>query len=208
MMHGATDYALARVHARAAGGMRGEDWRRIGNARGTAAVLALLRSSNAGPWVAGLTSGDDPHQIEASLRERFRERVREIARWADPRWHAALRGCEGLVEPPGQQAAIADPVSAWLAELRPRMPAMTCDDHNEFRWLVQTLEDHLHRFAGLAAGNGWHLREELQRRLTGRMGRNRLSPAHLLTAVALLWLEHERVRGELLRWSALPGVPA
>jgi len=79
MIHGAGDYALARLHARMASGMRGEDWRRLGSARGTVAVLALLRASAAERWVAGLSGSEEPHRIEASLRERFHERVRAIA---------------------------------------------------------------------------------------------------------------------------------
>ena len=36
------------------------------------------------------------------------------------------------------------------------------------------------------------------------MRRTPLSPVHLLTAVVLALLDYERVRGELLRWAALP----
>lgn len=205
MIRGDTDYALARLHARRASGMRGDDWRRLGNARGTAAVIARLRTGAASRWVMQLADSADPHRIEAELRERFRERVREIAVWADPCWQSTLHWCEGLVElsPPDHDDI--DPTGAWLRELRRRMPPLSSDERGEFSWLLRTLDDHRREFAGLAAGNGWHLREQLQRLLDSRMGRNRLCAVHLLTAVALLWLEHERVRGELLRWAALAG---
>lgn len=204
MIHGASDYALTRLHAGKASELRGEDWRRLGHARGTVAVLALLRASAAERWVPGLSGSEDPHRIEASLRGRFRERTSEIARWADQSWQAALDWCGRLVDldPANGQA---DPAAAWLAELQRRMPPLAADDRAEFRWLLRTLDGHRREFAVLPAGNGWHLREDLQRRLATRMGRNRLCAAHLLTAVALLWLEYERVRGELMRWAALPG---
>lgn len=207
MIHGAGDYALARLHARMASGMRGEDWRRLGSARGTVAVLALLRTSAAERWATGLSGGEDPHRIEASLRERFRERTGEIARWADPCWQAALAWCGQLVDlnPTDGEG---DPAAAWLAELQRRVPPLAGNDRDELHWLRRTISDHRQAFAALAAGNGWHLREDLQRRLATRMGRNRLCVAHLLTAVALLWLEYERVRGELLRWAALQGAAA
>jgi hypothetical protein len=70
--------------------------------------------------------------------------------------------------------------------------------------LLRSIEQHRERFSALPPGNGWPEREQLQQRLLVRMRRNSLSPVHLLTAVALLWLDHERVRGELLRLAALP----
>lgn len=207
MIHGASDYALTRLHARMASAMRGEDWRRLGSSRGTVAVLALLRASAAERWVAGLSGSEEPHRIEASLRERFHERVHAIAGWADPGWQAALEWCGQLVDlnPADGEA---DPAVAWLAELQRRVPPLAGNDRDELHWLLRTISDHRQAFAALAAGNGWHLREDLQRRLATRMGRNRLCVAHLLTAVALLWLEYERVRGELLRWAALQGAAA
>ncbi len=204
MIHGASDYALTRLQARMAREMRGEDWRRLGNARGTVAVLALLRASAAARWANGLSGSEDPHRIEASLRERFRERVREIARWADPGWRAALDWCAQWVDLNPADGET-DPAAAWLTELQRRIPQLAGSDRDELNWLVRTLSDHRQAFAALAAGTGWHLREDLQRRLATRIGRYRLCVAHLLTAVALLWLEYERVRGELLRWAALPG---
>ncbi|MBK8069601.1 MAG: hypothetical protein IPK27_18855 [Rhodanobacteraceae bacterium] len=205
MIGGDSDYALARLHARRASGIRAEDWRSLGKARETGAVIAQLRTSAAGRWVAHLADSADPHGIEAELRERFRERVREIAAWADPCWQGALHWCEGLVELRPLDAGDADPAPAWLGELRRRMPPLAGEDRNEFAWLLRALDGHRRAFAGMAAGNGWHLREELQHSLASRMGRKRLCAVHLLTAVALLWLEHERVRCELLRWAALPG---
>ena len=207
MIHGAGDYALARLHARMASAMRGEDWRRLGSARGTVAVLALLRTSAAERWATGLSGGEDPHRIEASLRERFRERTGEIARWADPCWQAALAWCGQLVDlnPTDGEG---DPAAAWLAELQRRVPPLFRNRRHEIPTLLPNTT--LFRYSG---GEDAHrieasLREDLQRRLATRMGRNRLCVAHLLTAVALLWLEYERVRGELLRWAALQGAAA
>lgn len=206
MIHGASDYALTRLQARMAREMRGNDWRRLGNARGTVAVLALLRASAAARWANGLSGSEDPHRIEsqAELRERFRERVREIARWADPGWRAALDWCAQWVDLNPADGET-DPAAAWLTELQRLVPPLAGSDRDELNWLVRTLSDHRQGVCR-TCGRHWLAPARGSAAPAGdRIGRYRLCVAHLLTAVALLWLEYERVRGELLRWAALPG---
>lgn len=229
MIHGDTDYALARLHARAADRARRGNWLQFSAARSLGAAIEQLRGAGVGHWVEGLTGGSEPHAMEALLRQRFRERVCELARWADPRWQSALHWCAHLVDLPALRAAsirrdaapsalpapaaparlaINDPMHAiderLDAELRRRLPALGSADRAEFERLAQTIAIHRRRFAALPAGNGWPEREDLERKLQLRLRRTPLSPVHLLTAVALLLLDFERVRGQLLALGALP----
>lgn len=231
MIAGDTDYALSRWHARSADRIQPAQWRQVGSARSVAGVLELLRAGGGTRWVQGLGDSREPHRLEAHLRARYRAQIEELAGWADPAWQAALLWCRRLVDLPalrqarlagsnaetadwsaadleafaavgGERASAVD--DAWLAQLRQRLPHLDADDRAELELLLQIVADHRRRFSTLPAGNGWPEREDLQRRLNTRQRRNGLSPVQLLTAVALLWLEHERVRGELLRLAALP----
>jgi hypothetical protein len=234
MIAGDTDYALSRWQARSADRVRTEQWRQIGSARSVAGVLELLRAGGGARWVQGLGDCSNPHRLEAHLRARYREQIEELSGWADPGWQTALRWCARLVDLPalrqsgftGDGAGLADWSAAdleafalagaeratavddaWLAQLRLRLPHLDADDRAEFELLLRIVADHRRRFCALPAGNGWPEREDLQHRLSTRLRRNGLSPVQLLTAAALLWLEHERVRGELVRLVALPTEP-
>ncbi|MBK9655501.1 MAG: V-type ATPase subunit [Rhodanobacteraceae bacterium] len=230
MIHGATDYALTRLRARTGRRLDGEGWRQISSARSLPAVLEQLRAGNAASWVEGIGSASDAHAIEAGLRRRFQAQLEALGRWADPQWQPALSWCARLVQLPAlrqvKSTASADlpdwpatdlrhfagvggdsalPLeAAWEAELMRRLPVLDADAADELSRLQRTAQQHRLRFSRLAAGNGWPERAAFERQLLSRMRRNPLSPVHLLTAVALSLLDYERVRGELLRWAALP----
>ncbi len=234
MITGDNVYALTRWQARSGDRVRAEQWRQISGARSVGSVLELLRAGGGERWVRGLRDHSEPHWAEAQLRARYREQIEDLASWADPAWQVALRWCARLVDLPklrqarlaGSRAGLADCSAAdvgalalgsaeratavddaWLAQLRQRLPDLGADDRAELELLLRIIAEHRRRFAALPAGNGWPEREDLQRRLSARLRRNGLSPVQLLTAAALLWLEHERVRGELLRLLALPTGP-
>lgn len=226
MIHGATDYALARLKARAGRRLDDEGWRQISGARSLPAVLEQLRAGSAAGWVEGIGGQAEAHAIERQLRARFQAWVAELASWADPQWQLALQWCVRLVhlpalrqthgELPDWNAADRIPFAsvgvdsgisveaAWAAELMRRLPTLDVDARDELGILRRTVEQHRLSFSRLAAGNGWPERVALERRLLARLRRNPLSPVHLLTAVALLLFDYERVRGELLRLAALP----
>ena len=230
MMHGDTDYALARLQARGSRRSDSDEWRQGSGARSLATLLEQLRASDAEPWVGDLVGSSETHAIEAQLRSSFDAQIRELASWADPQWQPALLWCARLVHLPALRSdymadramrpdwPIADlkpfatPAehgeiafeAAWLQELLQRMPPLDADAQAEFSRLRGIVEQHRRRFSLLAAGNGWPERMALRQQLLARWRRNPLSPVHLLTAAALLLLDYERVRGELLRLAALP----
>jgi len=230
LIHGATDYALTRLRARTGRRLDGEGWRQISSARSLPAVLEQLRAGSAASWVEGIASSSEAHTVESQLRARFQARIDELASWADPLWQPAVHWCALLVHLPAlrraQLSLRADlpgwPTSdlrpfetvgranaltveaTWAAELMQRLPPLDADAREELADLRRSVEQHRQRFSRLAAGNGWPERAALERQLLARLRRNPLSPVHLLTAVALSLLDYERVRGELLRWAALP----
>lgn len=233
MIHGASDYALTRLRVRTSRRLDGEGWRQISSARSLPAVLDQLRAGSAASWVESIDSRSEAHTIEHQLRARFQARIDELASWADPQWQPAVRWCALLVLLPAlrrlpaslgtglpawptadlrpfENAASDDSLTVeavWVAELMQRLPALDAEARDEIACLRQSVERHRLRFSRLAAGNGWPERVALERQLLARMRRNPLSPAHLLTAAALLLLDYERVRGELLRLAALPLEP-
>lgn len=230
MIHGDNDYALSRLRVVIGRRLDSEGWRQISSARSLAAVLEGIAAGSAASWIVGIGNHSEVHAIETRLRRRFQAWVAQLADWADPRWHSALRWCARLVQLPALRhcresghadpadwpardllpfadAAIDGPASvetAWLAELTHRLPPLRADDRDELATLQAIVDQHRRRFSRLASGNGWPERALLERQLLTRLRRNPLSPVHLLTAVALALLDYERVRGELLRLAALP----
>lgn len=233
MIHGATDYALTRLQSRTRRRLDSEGWRQISSARSLPAVLEQLRAGSAASWVEGIASCGEAHIIESQLRARFRARIDELASWADPQWQPAVHWCALLVHLPALRRAQLSPrvdlpgwstadlrpfdtagrasaltvEAAWAAELLQRLPPLDADAREELAGLRRSVEHHRERFSRLAAGNGWPERAALERQLLARLRRNPLSPVHLLTAAALLLLDYERVRGELLRLAALVQEP-
>jgi len=84
-------YVQARVQARHGRLADAPLWRALQASRSAAHYLARLRASVLADWVDALADTRDPHRIERQLRERWRGRVDEVARWQPARWRAATR---------------------------------------------------------------------------------------------------------------------
>jgi hypothetical protein len=114
---------------------------------------------------------------------------------------------EGLFAP--LRAAWPDPVrvgSAWLAEWRRRAPARAGDDVTLLDELARVLQRHLAAFHDPAVRDGWPLRRALEARLTLLFRRAMLDPAAAFIFLAMAALDLERLRGELVRRAAFPGM--
>lgn len=228
---GDLDYALARLKARRAQATRAAGWAPLRIARSFAAALEALRGGLGPAWVEGLGMPSEAHVTESHLRGRFRAQVAEIAGWTDPAWQPSLRWCGWLPWLPllrhGSVASLPDdwpadqlpPLAAgdaprqseeqWRSGLAQRMPALSEDEGRGFARLEQILTRHRERFAALPAGSGWLERERLEADLDVLRWREPLAPVLQGIAMAQLWLDYERVRGELLRLALLPeAIPA
>jgi hypothetical protein len=228
---GDLDYALARLKARRANATRAAGWAPLRIARSLAAALDALRGGLGPAWAEGLGTLSEAHAIESHLRGRFRAQVEEIAGWTNPAWQPPLLWCGWLPWLPllrhGSVASLPEdwpaeelpPLAAgdpprrgeaqWRSGLAQRMPAVSEDETLGFTRLEHLLLRHRERFAALPAGSGWLERERLEADLEVLRWREPLAPVLQGIAVAQLWLDHERVRGELLRLVLVPeAIPA
>jgi hypothetical protein len=72
--------------------------------------------------------------------------------------------------------------------------------------LARVLRAHLAAFHDPAVRDGWPLRRALEARLTLLFRRAMLDPAAAFVFLALAALDLERLRGELVRRAAFPGL--
>lgn len=95
---------------------------------------------------------------------------------------------------------------AWRAEWRRRLPAGDGDDATLLDELARVLHRHFQAFHDPAVRDGWPLRRALEARLTLLFRRAMLDPAVAFVFLALSALDLERLRGELVRRAAFPGL--
>jgi len=94
----------------------------------------------------------------------------------------------------------------WRREWQRRLPRGALDATllSEF---VRAIAAHLAEFRNPATRDGWMLRRALAARLTLLFRRSMLDPAAAFIYLALVAQDAERLRGELVRRAALPGLP-
>ena len=217
---GSLELAHARIAAR--WGARPDDaaWRRIEATHDLDAMLALARASALAQWLGGIEAGTGLHRTEQLLRERWRQRVDEVADWMPAAWQPALRWCAELVDLPGLQpwarrrplpdgagaSAAADApalLARWRARWRQLLPRDRGLEAIEHR-LVPLLEAQRRVFAAPGTVDGWALRRELQGRLVLLWRRHPAEPVEAFVHLALCAIELERLRGEITRRAAFP----
>jgi hypothetical protein len=97
--------------------------------------------------------------------------------------------------------------AAWRTEWLRRMPRRGGGDPRVLEGLMRTLTAHLAANATASVREGWALRRALQARLATHFRRALVDPAAAFIFLAVSVLDVERLRGELLRRVAFPGVP-
>ncbi len=96
--------------------------------------------------------------------------------------------------------------NAWRAEWRRRVPAVAGDDVTLLDELARVLHRHLAAFRDPSVRDGWPLRRALEARLVLLFRRAMLDPAAAFIYLVLTALDLERLRGELVRRAAFPGM--
>ena len=107
------------------------------------------------------------------------------------------------------RAAWTEPVrlgNAWRAEWLRRLPAAKSDDVTLLDEVARVLRRHLAAFRDPSVRDGWPLRRALEARLALLFRRAMLDPAAAFIFLALTALDLERLRGELVRRAAFPGM--
>ena len=95
----------------------------------------------------------------------------------------------------------------WLAQWRKLVADAGGADSPLVAALARALRAHLEGFRDRALVNGWPLRRALQAELALLFRRAILDPVAAFAYLALAALEGERLRGELQRRAAFPGLP-
>jgi hypothetical protein len=114
---GSLEYAQARVLARHGQHLDEAGWRRIETLRDLAALLEQARGTALQPWLVGITSGSNGHQIESTLRRHGRALVAEVVAWMPEAWQPSLGWCAHWPDlAPLQHLARGGPAPTWMLD--------------------------------------------------------------------------------------------
>jgi hypothetical protein len=97
--------------------------------------------------------------------------------------------------------------TTWLDAWRRRWPDRTGEDALALDELVRLFARHLPRFAELGTEEAWALRKDLETQLAVRFRRHALTPVAAFAYLALVALDLERLRGQLVVRAAFNVVP-
>ncbi|HXZ49398.1 MAG TPA: hypothetical protein VEG27_10280 [Usitatibacter sp.] len=228
-MDGTTDFAQARIQSRHGAHPDGAAWAMVHAAVNLSALLEAARASALRPWIAGLDAGSTLDEIERLVRVRLRGRIEEVARWMPQAWRPAVLLTRELVDLPARQrlaaglgvlpwmaddpalaarparddvASADNPREAWLAAWRASWPRCSAEERAALEELVSTLRSHLAEFARASVEDAWELRRALGARLERLFRRHALLAAAAFDHLALLALDAERLRAELVAHAA------
>ncbi|MGA9333914.1 MAG: hypothetical protein WBV39_06520 [Rudaea sp.] len=218
-----SEYALTRLHARYALLMLPDQWSQLERIENFAAFVQQARDTVLRPWLVHFDPHVDAHRIEATLRELFRQRVAQVARWIPRQERAAIQWVEQAILLPvrrhrssGGEAypwlaptPVADEipvetdgaalVRAWLAGWRRLWPArMENRERRSLERLIavcQATQRGLRDEAFRDAGGTVSVELDLRRMFRRADGSLAGASAYLV----LLWLQTVRLRGALLR---------
>lgn len=84
-------YVQARIQSRYARRPDAATWAGLGQIAGVGHYLQQADAAGLGPWLEKLGVNSDSHAVEISLRENFRQLVRDISGWMPARWRPATR---------------------------------------------------------------------------------------------------------------------
>lgn len=110
---------------------------------------------------------------------------------------------QGLAEiaAPGDPQQVAD---RWIQEWRGRWPVSRRTQRRPLETFCQELEDHLWAFRRADPDTAWALRRRLRDHLALRLHQRPLQPLTAFLYLALILLDLERLRGDLLRRCVFP----
>jgi hypothetical protein len=225
-MSGAIEFAQARMQARHGKRPDAGSWATLHAAITLATLLDNARASSLEPWIAGLDAGCTQDELELLLRERLRGRIAEVAGWMPDAWRPAVLWTRVLLDLPAMQyiarggaprrwmradpavsPRLADPADEeralharhlWVEAWRTLWPHGSAEQRAALEELAATVETHLLAFQQAAPDDAASLRTQLQGRLETLFRRDALTPAAAFEHLALLALDAERLRSELV----------
>lgn len=151
------------------------------------AVVSLARGEPPSPWMRG----DPVLEAFAAVGAEARRDALRASRYAPVVRAVQADAAAGV-------AATDRARSAWLDAWRALWPAQSDDDEGSLGSLAELITDHLTRFAGVTIDATWALRRELEIALCHLFRRSAFTPTAAFAYLALVGLEAERVRAQLV----------
>jgi len=93
-------YAQARIQSRYGQRAGASVWLKLHNINDLGSYLQSAQQSPLRHWVLGLSSNHSSHEIELTLRQKYRHHVDEVANWMPMEWKHNLQWIKRLVDLP------------------------------------------------------------------------------------------------------------
>lgn len=216
------EYAQTRMQARYGAHPDEVQWRQLSEQRDFAGYVTAVLAMPCGSWVAGIDETAGLHEIERTLRRRWRESVRELARWMPEEWRAAVLWTAPLIDWPALaylagghapprwlaeeleagvvfgQASAAEGLAGWIAEWVRRWPEAPEEETHCLRILLKSVQAHLGQFPEVDPVSTWETRRHFRRQLTFAFRAAAMRPAAAFYFLLLQALDLERLRADLV----------
>jgi hypothetical protein len=96
-------YAQTRIQSRYGERADAGVWLKLHNIQDLGSYLQTAQQTALRPWVLGLSSTHNSHDIEQALRQKYRQHVDEVASWMPAKWQRALQWIKRLADLPALQ---------------------------------------------------------------------------------------------------------
>ncbi len=129
-MTGLSEFSYAQVKLQSRYGQRADEhvWLRLHNILDLDSYLQAAQQTPLRPWVLGIDSSHDSHEIELALRQKYRHHVDEVTSWLPADWRVPLQWSKRLADLPALQSLLADGHALDWMKSDPDLKEFTSDD--------------------------------------------------------------------------------
>lgn len=129
-MAGLTVFAYAQTRIQSHYGERADAgvWLKLHNIQDLGSYLQTAQQTALRPWVLGLSSTHNSHDIEQALRQKYRQHVDEVASWMPIKWQRPLQWIKRLADLPTLQYLLAGGEPLGWMKSDPEISDFTADD--------------------------------------------------------------------------------
>ena len=121
-------YAQTRIQSRYGERADAGVWLKLHNILDLGSYLQTAQQTALRPWVLGLSSTYNSHDIEQALRQKYRQHVDEVANWMPAKWHRPLQWTKRLADLPTLQYLLAGGEPLEWMKSDPEISDFTDDD--------------------------------------------------------------------------------
>jgi hypothetical protein len=123
-------YAQARLQSRFGRRAESSVWIKLQNIHDLASYLQVAQQTPLRHWVLGISAIHSSHEIEFTLRQKFRLHIDEVANWLPGDWQAPIHWVKRLVDLPVLQHLLAEgDIMPWMKS-DPEISNIAVDGHN------------------------------------------------------------------------------